>query len=64
MSFDFDTSKRETLQHLIWMASMDGAKAHAWYRANDMARTWPEFYGDMPMLLSNAMQEASNARGK
>lgn len=51
--------KSEMLAHLIWMASMPGAKAHAWFRANDMARNHPVLYGDMPVLLSNAMAKGA-----
>lgn len=35
---------------------MPGAKHHAWFQANDMARKNPELYGEMPMLLSRRME--------
>lgn len=45
------------LAHLVWMARMDGAKAHAWHRAQEMAKTCPEMWADMPRMLTEAMRE-------
>jgi hypothetical protein len=57
---DFEAEKRALLDHLVRMARMPGAKAHAWYRANDLARMHPEFYGDMPTLLVQKMDGLAN----
>lgn len=48
--------KATTLAHLIWMASMPGAKDHAWFRAKQLAREWPQMFGDLPQLLTEAMR--------
>ena len=48
---------KEVVAHLAWMAAMPGAKAHAWYRANDLARTDPALYEKVPYLLTVAMQK-------
>lgn len=57
--FDFKTHKAEMLAHLTRMARLPGWKAHAWFRANDMAREYPEGYGDMPGLLMQEMNPPS-----
>lgn len=61
MTFDFEADKRELLDHYVQMASVPGAKAQAWHQVNVMAREYPNFYGDMPMLLSNAMAQKKDA---
>ncbi|WP_298929180.1 hypothetical protein [uncultured Ramlibacter sp.] len=45
----------EVLAHLAWMARMPGAKAHAWHRAQELAKLDPMF-GDLPARLTEAMQ--------
>lgn len=55
--FDFNEEKRAAVAHLVSMASIPGAKAQAWFSANDFARRFPQEFGDLPMLLSNAMAE-------
>lgn len=47
------------LEHLIWMASMDGAKAYAWGRALELDKI-PYFKG-IPEDLIKAMK-AKNER--
>jgi hypothetical protein len=52
-----DPLASDALAHLKWMASMPGAKDHAWFRAKELAREFPQFYGDLPKLLTEAMRD-------
>lgn len=52
------------LAHLVWMASMPGAKDHAWHRAKEMARTCPELWADMPRLLTEAMRDEASGKDR
>jgi hypothetical protein len=54
-----DPLTSDALAHLKWMASMPGAKDYAWFRAKELARDYPQFYGDLPKLLTEAMRDPS-----
>lgn len=55
---DLEKHKQDMLAHLVWMAGMPAAKAHAWHRVQEMARECPELYGDLPNKLTEAIAAA------
>jgi hypothetical protein len=52
---DFDSHKGALLAHYVAMASIPGAKEAAWQSVQELARKWPQFYGDLPKLLTDEM---------
>lgn len=49
--------------HLLWLMEppfTEGWKAYCWAKANALADAEPDVYQDLPRLLKEAMQSASN----
>lgn len=59
---NFEESKRKTVEHYAWVASMD--KAYAWWAVNDWARKYPSWYGDLPALLTTEMERRRDAAAR
>jgi hypothetical protein len=55
-----DPITADALAHLKWMAAMPGAKDHAWLRAKQLASECPQFYADLPRLLTEAMRDKAS----
>ena len=49
----------QVLAHLVWMARMPGAKAHAWHRAQELAASDPLF-AELPAKLTEAMRDSGS----
>jgi hypothetical protein len=47
----------DALEHLLKMAQHPGFKDHAWKRAKDLAKGWPEVYEKLPELLTAKVKE-------
>lgn len=62
MSFDPQATRSKVLNHLAMMAAHPGLKAHAWHRANELAKECPEMFGDMPALLTERMRTKSSEK--
>lgn len=60
MPFNPEETRRKTLAHLVMMAAHPGWKGQAWHSANALATDWPEMFGDLPELLTQAMREKSS----
>lgn len=52
----------QTLQHLVWMAQMPGAKAHAWHRAQvldkDESGLWAGIAKDLEQRMNGPAKAA------
>ena len=56
---DFETNKADLLAHYVKLAANPGWKAYVWARVNELADKHPQFYGDMPAKLTEAMKPAA-----
>jgi hypothetical protein len=55
---------QKTLQHLIWMASMNGAKKYAWDRAKKLDADPNGLWAGIADDLTKAMNEKSGKDGQ
>lgn len=55
---------QKTLQHLIWMASMQGAKKYAWDRAKKLDADPSGLWAGISDDLTKAMNEKSGKDGQ
>lgn len=55
--YDTATLFGDALEHLFVMAQNPGAKDHAWWRAKDLERAWPDVYSGLPQKLAEKMKE-------
>ena len=58
----------KTLKHLVWMAQMPGAKAHAWHRAQvldaDESGLWTGIASELQRQMTGPAKPAESARQK
>lgn len=56
----------KTLAHLLWMAQMDGAKAHAWHRAQvldaDESGLWTGIADELKRRMTGPERPAESVR--
>ena len=56
----------KTLAHLLWMAQQDGAKAHAWHRAQaldaDESGLWTGIADELKRLMNGPVKPAESVR--
>lgn len=58
----------KTLAHLVWMAQQDGAKAHAWHRAQaldaDESGLWTGIADELKKRMNGPAKPAESAPPK
>lgn len=56
----------KTLAHLVWMAQMEGAKAHAWHRAQvldaDESGLWTGIADELKSRMNGPAKPAESVR--
>jgi hypothetical protein len=55
---NFAEHHAELLAHYVTLAKIPGFKAHAWHRVQELARLHPVLYGELPRLVTEAMNKA------
>jgi hypothetical protein len=62
------THYAKTLAHLVWMAKQDGAKAHAWHRAQvldaDESGLWTGIASELQRQMTGPAKPAESVRQK
>lgn len=53
---DWQTHINGLVSHYADMSGIPGAKAHAWFMVNDIARAEPDLYRELPTLLVVEME--------
>lgn len=53
---DFEAHKRDLIAWYAFLGGMPAWKAHAWHQVNELAKLYPDLYGDMPALLTARMK--------
>lgn len=60
------TLYQSTLAHLVWMAQQDGAKAHAWHRAQvldaDESGLWTGIADELKRQMTGPAKPAESVR--
>lgn len=60
------TLYQSTLAHLLWMAQQDGAKAHAWHRAQaldaDESGLWAGIADELKKRMNGPAKPAESVR--
>lgn len=59
---------KKSLDHLVWMAQMEGAKAHAWHRAKvldaDETGMWKGIADDLERRMNGPAKPAASVPPK
>jgi hypothetical protein len=54
---NFEYHETGLFEHYLKLAKSPATKAYAWLRVNELAKEWPEYYGELPAKLTAAMQK-------